>query len=212
MLLAAPDVLDHLVYATRDLDRAVADLETRFGVRAAPGGQHPGRGTRNALIALSEVAYLEIIGPDQSQSEYRSPRWFAIDGIDQARFVAWAAKASDLDAVVGRAHAHGIALGPIASGSRQRSDGSWLRWRFTDPATVAGDGLVPFFSDWGTSEHPAGSAPGGPSLVSLRAEHPDPDRIRGMLASLGLDLSVEHGPAPALIATFATPRGPIELR
>ena len=205
-------MLDHLVYATRDLDRTIADLEARFGVRAAPGGHHPGRGTRNALIALSEVAYLEIIGPDQSQSKYRSPRWFAIDEIDRPRLVAWAAKASDLDAVVARAHANDIALGPIGSGSRQRSDGSWLRWRFTDPATVAGDGLVPFFIDWGPSLHPAASAPGDLSLASLRAEHPDDDRIRRMLASLGLDLRVDHGQAPALIATLETPRGQIELR
>ncbi len=44
--------LDHLVYATPDLDATVAELERRLGVRAAVGGRHPGLGTRNRLVGL----------------------------------------------------------------------------------------------------------------------------------------------------------------
>jgi hypothetical protein len=52
--------VDHLVYATPDLDRGIDEIEKLLGVRASPGGQHQGRGTRNALVALGPTAYLEI--------------------------------------------------------------------------------------------------------------------------------------------------------
>ena len=52
------------------------------------------------------------------------------------------------------AHA-GVKLGEVIDGSRQRADGVVLSWRFTDPRTVAFDGLIPFFIDWGKTPHPA---------------------------------------------------------
>jgi hypothetical protein len=87
-----------------------------------------------------------------------------------------------------------------------------LRWEFTDPATVVAFGLAPFFIDWGTSPHPAATAPRGPVLVALRGEHPNPDRAREPLAALGVDLPVDRGSAPALVATLRTVSGVVELR
>jgi hypothetical protein len=50
------------------------------------------------------------------------------------------------------------------------------------------------------------------TLLSLRAEHPDADRVQGMLRQLELELAVGRGPKPALIATFGSPKGRVELR
>ena len=58
--------VDHLVYATPDLEASLNNLEKLLGVRAAAAGQHPGRGTRNALLRLGEDSYLLIDGPDPS--------------------------------------------------------------------------------------------------------------------------------------------------
>ncbi len=204
--------VDHLVYATPDLNRGVEEIEKLLGVKATPGGQHPGRGTRNALITLGPATYLEIIAPDPEQPEPKAPRPFGVDGLKKSRLVAWAAKGVDLDLLRDKAVSKGARLGEVTSGSRRRTDGVLLSWRYTDPRTVLADGIVPFFIDWGQSPHPAQTAAKGASLISLRAEHPDAQRVERLLRELELDLPVQSGATPALVASIDSPRGRVELR
>jgi hypothetical protein len=204
--------VDHLVYTTPDLKLAVDSLQKLLGIRATPGGQHPGRGTRNALIALGSATYLEIIGPDPEQPDPADPRSFGIDDRKVPRLATWAAKGQDLERLVADAARGGVKLGPVGSGSRRRPDGVLLSRKFTSPSTVLGDGLVPFFIDWGKTPHPAQTAAAGATLVGLRAEHPDALRIERLLRQLDLDLTVTKAPAPALIATVDSPKGRVELR
>jgi glyoxalase-like protein len=204
--------VDHLVYAARDLDRAVDALEHRLGVRATPGGRHPEEGTWNAVIGVGPEVYLEIIAPDPDRPPPPRPRWFGLDDPGADRIVAWAAKVSDLPRRRAAARDAGLTLGEVRSGTRRRPDGTLLSWTFTDPHTVIGDGLIPFLIDWGSSPHPARQTPGGVELVGLRGEHPAPGALIATLGRLGLELPVTPSPRPALIATLMTPNGPVELR
>jgi hypothetical protein len=204
--------IDHLVYATPDLALGVATIEKRLGVRATPGGQHPGVGTRNALVALGPASYLEIIGPDPEQPPPSGPRRFGIDDLKAPRLITWVAKGTDLEALAARAKTHGVGLGAIIPGSRKRPDGVVLTWRYTDPNTIVADRLVPYFIDWGQSPHPSATAARGATLVELRAEHPDPERAQKMLDALELGLRVSKGSSAALVATIDSPRGRVELR
>ena len=43
-------------------------------------------------------------------------------------------------------------------------------------------------------------------------EHPDTERVRQLLGKVGLNLPVERGSRPALIADIKSPRGCVELR
>jgi hypothetical protein len=203
--------LDHLVYAAPDLNGGIQEIERLTGIRASPGGQHPGWGTRNALLALGPATYLEIIGPDPDQPPPAKPRPFGIDALEQSRLVTWAAKADQLDQFTQEAARNGVQLGAVISGSRQRPDGAVLSWRLTDPWTVVADGIAPFFIDWGQSPHPAQTAAAGLSLFDLRAVHPNAKRVERMLHQLGLDLPVKQGPAPTLMAIIEAPSGLIEL-
>jgi len=204
--------VDHLIYGTADLYAGVERLESLLGVRATPGGQHPGMGTRNALISLGAKTYLEIMAPDPEQPAPAAPRWFGIDQLGAPKLVAWVANGTALGRLVGHAAGRGITLGDVSSGSRRRPDGTVLGWQFTNPRVIVADGIVPFFIDWGTSPHPATGAAAGAALIGLRAEHPDAPRVQGMLRELGLELPVAPAPPAALVATIAGPHGTVELR
>lgn len=78
-------MLDHIVYAVPDVSAAVQNLTIRLGVAPIMGGKHQGLGTHNALLSLSEMAYLEIIGPDPDQPTPSMPRPFAIDTLSAPR-------------------------------------------------------------------------------------------------------------------------------
>ena len=204
--------LDHLVLATPDLETTATWLERATGVSPSPGGAHVGRGTRNMLCSLGGSRYLEIIGPDPDQPKPAGSRRFGIDDLKAPRLIGWVAKSRELEAVSAKAAASHIPLGSIIPGSRTRPDGVVLTWRYTDPNTVAADRLVPYFIDWGSSPHPSATAARGATLMQLRAEHPDAGKVQKMLDALGLQLHVDKGPAPSLIATIDSPRGRVELR
>jgi hypothetical protein len=205
-------MIDHLVYATPDLAAGVTHVEALLGIHATPGGQHPGEGTRNALIALGPTSYLEIIGPDPDQPKPAGPRKFRIDDLHAPQLVTWAAKGTNLTQLVADARRHGVPVGDVIPGSRRTPTGALLSWHITNQRAFVANGLVPFFIDWGDTPHPARSAAAGATLISLRAEHQDPENVQRMLGALGLDLPVVKGAKPALVATIAGPRGRVDLR
>ena len=194
------------------MESSVDDLERRLGVRATLGGQHQGRGTYNSLLALGPMSYLEIVAADPRQPKPLTARWFRVDNLQSPRLVSWAVKGSSLNMLIANAAQSGVQLGPLRSGSRVRPDGVVLSWQFTDPTMVVADGVIPFFIDWRTSPHPAEMAPRGASLVGLRAEHPACKQVRDQLLAIGIDIPVDHGPYPALVATLQTASGHVEIR
>lgn len=206
-----PARLDHLIYVTPDLEAGIDDLETRLGVRAAVGGSHPGRGTRNALLALGEDVYLEVLAPDPAQPRPEKPRWLGVDRVGPPRLSAWAVKTTAIPEAICAAEKSGAMLGRVLAGSRLTSEGRRLSWTVSDPDVILAGGIAPFLIDWGATPHPASGAPGGCALLALRAEHPDTDAVRRTLAAIGLDLEVSSGRAPRLIATIRCPRGDVEL-
>ncbi len=200
-----PPLLDHVLLGCSDLQLGVETVEKHLGVRAAYGGVHPGRGTRNALLALGERRYLEIIAPDSEQRGARGAETFA--RLSAPRLAGWAAHVSDLESLAARLRAAGIAFHDPQPGSRKRPDGRVLGWKSLGLKDDRG-GLLPFFIQWNTdSVHPSEDAPKGCSLFRFEAVAPDPDELKRLSALLGLDLDVIKGDKPQLRAILTGPGG-----
>jgi hypothetical protein len=203
--------LDHLVYATPNVEETVEDLFQTFGVRALVGGQHVGWGTHNCIASLGDGVYLEIVGPDPRQPEPDQPRPFLIDHITSPRLITWAVSVPDMAAALAASKAAGYDPGPARAMSRATPDGGTIAWELTAPPFGDDGGLVPFILAWGSSVHPSSTAVKGLSLVSFAAFHPQPEHVKRKLHALGTSLAIEPGPKPRLEARLRGPAGEVVL-
>lgn len=220
-------VLDHLVIAARTLDEGVAWCEATLGVSPGPGGKHALMGTHNRLCSIASVefpqAYLEIIAIESGAAHARptgASRWFDLDSaVMQTQLVKtgpqlihFVARTPDARASVRALAALQIDRGELIQASRTTPQGL-LRWKIA----VRPDGqrlfygALPTLIEWG-DVHPAASMVGsGLQLQSLRATHPQSDKLRAACSAVGLSgFEIAHG-APNLLATLQTPRGLVTL-
>jgi hypothetical protein len=207
--------LDHLIVAASTLAGGIDYVAKLTGVAPRPGGKHALMGTHNALMNLGDRVYLEVMAIDPDGVKPARRRWFDLDdaGIRAElaatpRLVAWVARTADIDGDVRRCP---IALGRVHPIARAE-----YRWRMTipDDGKRPADGIAPALIQWDVAAHPTDALPeSGVSLTALAASHPDPDAIRRALAALDLAavLSLARDPYPRLVATLATPRGPVSL-
>lgn len=212
-LTPARDAVDHLILGCADLEKGIAWLEQRTGVRAAIGGSHPGRGTHNALLGLGGRQYLEILAPDPAQPADLRPD-LAVH--TEPRLIGWASATRDLVAVIRNSRASGATISEPRDGARARPDGRVVRWRTAEvQETFASAGIspVPFFIEWASDAvHPSHDSPAGGRLQSFVFEHPEAAALQGLLKQLGIDASVTQRAAAALVAQLATAKGTILLR
>ncbi|MEQ8841740.1 MAG: ATP-dependent helicase HrpB [Acidimicrobiales bacterium] len=199
--------IDHLVYATPDLDDTVAEIRDSWGVEPSVGGSHDGLGSRNVLLALGGSTYLEIVGPDPSQGDPPGPRPFGIDDLDRPRLVAWAAGVPHIDLWIDWARSRGVDPGDAFAMHRTTPSGQVLKWRLTAPP-LDGDGVLPFLIEW-PGATPAATAAPGCELLSLDLRHPDP-AIGSRLGEYAVPVDVGRGEM-MLSATLFTPTGVITL-
>jgi Glyoxalase-like domain len=204
-----PKDLDHIILGCNDLDAGVEYVYQHLGVRAAAGGVHPGAGTRNALLSLGTLRYLEIIAPDPAQPAATDPRDVA--DLKSPALVGWAIHRHDIDQFAESLRTAGVPIAGPNPGSRKRADGTTLTWK---SLTLKDDsnGVLPFFIEWGAgSLHPSADSPQGCRLTKLEIATPDAAALKSLAAKLQLDPRITHADALSLRATIAGPKGSLAL-
>jgi catechol 2,3-dioxygenase-like lactoylglutathione lyase family enzyme len=214
-------VIDHLVYAVPDLATAIDWFEEATGVRPALGGSHDGMGTHNALVSLGEC-YLELIAPDPAQPDppvSGLPRPFGLDDVlaprgEGSALVGFAIRPDDdetIDDLADRMADAGRDPGQVADMSRLTPGGDRLSWRLTFPT----ERTLPFIIDWGATPRPNTTQPGGVELADFAIVHPRPFDLLGVVAALGLEVTVaateSNDERAGLRATVTGDHGDLDL-
>jgi hypothetical protein len=198
--------LDHLVIAAPTLESGTAWLEELLGVSLQAGGQHAFMGTHNRLLRLGNV-YLEVIAIDPDAPAPNRPRWFGLDTfhLEGPRLIHWVARTDDLKSMAA------MSLEPLGVVTdAARGD---LRWRITipDDGHLPLGGIMPTLIEW-QGAHPVSKLVESPcELVSLSGLHPQPERVKAALESIGARLTVTEGAIPALTAVISSPNGLVTL-
>jgi len=209
-----PSMLDHLLLGCSDLDQGMAFVEEHTGVCPAMGGVHPGRGTRNALLALGPRHYLEVIAPDPAQTAIPTTRAELPTRLKQLAaptLVDWAVHTSDIASVAGRWRNAAVTFHGPTPGSRARPDGKMVRWQTLNLDNDRG-GLLPFFIEWGAETvHPSVDAPAGCNLESFAVVSPDSAALSAEFHKLGISFQVESGETAHLQARVVGPKGTLAL-
>ncbi len=215
-----PAQLDHLIITVPDLEAGVAAVEEATGVRAVPGGSHPGRGTANFLLGLAPTGwpegahtYLEILGPDPQQDK-PADGTLPLDAhlATEPTLQTWAIHPPAFLAKVAAANTAGIDFGEVQDMARDTAEGDRLEWRLTTRSPLPHEGAQPFLIDWGESVHPAEAALPTLELLEFRVDSPEPEAAREVLEVLGAgDTTVVEGSDCRLHARLRGPGGILEF-
>jgi hypothetical protein len=181
--------IDHVIVAVGDLDSGIAQFEELTGVRPTFGGDHPGRGTRNALVSLGPRTYLEILAPQEGVEAIEDAP--GLHELTELTPWGWAASTDDLQETFSLLRANGYQMAEPAAGSRATPAGGLLTWiagMVQEPVISA----APFFIEWGEgSPHPATTSPTGCELETWTVLAPDPSELESFLDAVGLASEVE---------------------
>jgi hypothetical protein len=200
--------IDHIILAVPNLTRGMDAFTRLTGVVPKRGGQHPGRGTENALVSLGWDDYLELLAPVTAASDSSS-----LAGPDSTmlQLAGWAIHTRALDHLIGRLRAAGYSVSDPTPGSRRTPDGLLLQWR---TAAVSEPRLAnaPFFIEWGPgTPHPSGTSPSGCRLVGVEFVQPDSTHLSAFFQAVGYRPTLRTGRGPGMRVVLDCPRGRVSF-
>jgi len=176
--------IDHIVYAVRDLEEGINNIESLFGIRPVYGGKHPDQGTHNALLNLGDSCYFEIIAIDPDNKNIPAPLWMGVNFITKPCITRWAIKTDQLQADTQILKAVNPDLGHTKTGRRKREDGTVLQWELSIPLAEPAIEGIPFLLDWEAGVHPTTQLEEVCKLLDFKIFHPEAEALNTILAKL----------------------------
>lgn len=171
-------MFDHVVIGVADLARAVRGL-SQIGLDASSGGEHPGRGTANALVPLAR-GYLELLTVvDAHAARAHSPnRRYVADLLESHPVVplGYAFAVDTVGSATGLLERLGLLSTPPVPMRRRRPDGVGLTWTNVYAAGAQWRTPYPFLIAW---DQP----------IAARWEGPHPGSRSGMPAVTRIELA-----------------------
>ena len=188
------------MYAVPDLENSMAEIADYHGYSSIRRGVHPGNGTRNALLGLSNSSYLEIIGPDKKQNLENTLGELLVSK-NTSGIRAWAVAVSDLASVADVAQDLGFRVRDRKEMSRKTPEGSLLEWELL----FLEDALLPFLLI-GRLGAPLREERHSVVVSELSISAEEPKVYQELLNKLQLEVSVSGG-EPAISAIIRSPKG-----
>ena len=181
--------IDHVIWATADLDAAAERLERAHGLRAGGGGRHDGMGTHNRIVALGG-GYLELLAIADAAEAAGSALGRAVGerlaSVGEG-LMGWAASTEDVTAVAARLGTEVVEI------TRQGFVG-----RLTGVAEAMAEPCLPFFIERGR-DVPDPGGDGGYGGITWVEVAGDAARLDAWLGGAELPVRVRPG-ASALLA------------
>jgi hypothetical protein len=175
--------IDHVIYATADLDAAAARVEAELGLVAVAGGRHEGLGTHNRIVPLGR-GYLELLAvadPEEAASSELGRAVHARIAAEGDGLLGWAVAVDDVRPVAAR-------LGtPITTIKREG-----MSARLTGLADALHEPFLPFFIGRAprVAEPGASGEAGGITWIELAG---DRARLARWLGGAELPVRVVNG-------------------
>ena len=125
--------IDHVMLCVPDLGAAVAQFR-KLGFNMHPAGEHPGRGTHNA-VSFNQDDYIELLSI-RDAAEYQAGVKAGSNGGGLPEFIAKGGglryvvvQSNDLVADVAAMRARGVEIGDVQEGRRVTPEGREIRWK-----------------------------------------------------------------------------------
>jgi hypothetical protein len=177
--------IDHVIYATADLDAAAARFEQELGLVARGGGRHEGLGTHNRIVPLGDgyIELLAVADPQEAAGSDVGRRLIARLEREGDGLFGWVVEVGDIERVAER-------LGTTVTTIRRQG----LSARLTGLAEAMREPFLPFFisRDAGVSDPSGEAAGGGITWVEVAG---DAARLERWLDHVALPVRVVDGPA-----------------